>query len=92
MFLCCRKCQWTQDDFWDEYYNPVEMVQDCERQLFECDFDAEVGGLSKRETIARMLMKAAVNVLQMKYRTIDEFKERNPEGLCPDCGAELSQS
>lgn len=35
MMICCRACHWSQDDFWDDSYNPVKCAQNDAKDIAE---------------------------------------------------------
>jgi len=91
MFLHCHNCNWEQDDFWDQHYNPARSVLDWESELINNDLNQYVKLETKeqmqlREIIAKEFEKKAYLIRQMRYQTIDQFKENNPNGVCPSCG------
>ena len=97
-YLHCHnpQCDFSQDDFWSESYNPMEYLKDWEDVLLDqeldksfttCDeFIAENGDISRREVVAREFERGAARIREMKYRTHEEYKEQNPDGICPKCG------
>jgi len=89
MFLYCRNCRWQQDDYWSDSYNPIKSLKDWESNLFVEDLDGkfhkEMGNATWREVISDSIFSAVKSILSMKYRTRDEYKENNPDGICPWC-------
>jgi hypothetical protein len=89
----CHECDWTQDDFWDEGYNPIKSLQDWIPDLLDFEkldqpftddpnFIRENGNLTRRQVIALELRKASKNILAMKLLTY-----KGAEGsACPNCG------
>lgn len=87
MYLRCKNCGWTQDDFWDESYNPLKSLLDWEEVLLEKDLDEdEIGGNSVRDVIVEDVLKCARRIDRMRYKTVEDFRNKNPHKICPDCG------
>jgi len=100
MSLHCRNCGWSQDDFWDENYNPITYLERIYREdllykdldeVFELERETLVGDvymskITRREFIAEQLERAARKVRRMLYRTEKELDEKNPLHVCPNCG------
>ena len=100
-YLHCHNCCFSQDDFWDNGYNPFTCFQDDLKTLLTEDLDEmvkmdscwlkETGyppeGVSKRELVLHHLRQIKARIEGMVYRTTDELKEKNPDGVCPECGA-----
>ena len=100
-YLHCHHCHWSQDDFWSESYNPITFMEhnytekllrgDLSR-VFEIQTDVPftskvfMSKITTREFIAREMERKARNIRDMVYRTMEEFKEKNPERKCPNCG------
>ena len=100
-YLHCHSCDFSQDDFWSESYNPITSIQDFKDNLFKSDFydessldknwKEEIGYgrdflLTNKELLAHEFERRASRIREMKYRTLEEFREKNPEGICPFCG------
>lgn len=101
-YLHCHTegCEFSQDDFWSEDYNPITfMEKNSKDELLTYDLDAKVkfdqywldengysDGITRRELIAWEMERKAQRIRNMKYRTFEEYKEKNPEGICPKCG------
>ncbi len=100
-YLHCHSCDFSQDDFWHKGYNPIESIQDWEDLLFSDKFNKDYGmdrnwkqeigygadqEVTGQELLAYEFEKTAKIIRGMKYRTMEEFKEKNPEGICPKCG------
>ena len=96
MYVHCSVCTWSQDDFWDEGYNPIKSLQDNQETLL--DFDkldepfstdpgviAEIGDMTKRQYIAWDLQRKATNILEMAFLTPEAARA----GSCPLCGGSL---
>lgn len=100
-YLHCHACSWSQDDFWHEGYNPVTCFQNDLDDLLKKDLDEVIEMDSqwlayrclKQEEFTRRRMiifrldqiKSRIN--NMVYRTLEEFKEKNPDRICPSCGS-----
>jgi hypothetical protein len=104
-FLHCHNCDFSQDDFWDESYNPITFLEETYTkelltvknldEIVEMDKWAieEMGicvgpdknGPTRRELIAWELERSARSIRNMIYRTFHEFKEKNPNAICPKC-------
>jgi len=91
----CHKCNWSQDDFWDEGYNPIRYLLNWEEDLLDfgkldepftddAQFIKERGNLSRREVIAQELEKHAETIRKMKILTNEEANT----AMCPNCGEE----
>lgn len=94
-FLHCHNCDWLQDDFWDESYNPIRHLLVWERDLLNRNLDEpftddgqyikDHGNLTLREVIARQLERAAGDIRKMLFRTELDFGPDN-KYPCPKCG------
>ncbi len=99
-YLHCHACTWSQDDFWNENYNPIKYFQNDLDNLLNGDLDQvvqidsswlEANGYTKEDYTVRMSILCHLDQIHkqiesMKYRTVEEYKEKNPEGICPGCG------
>jgi hypothetical protein len=96
-YLHCHNCGWEQDDFWKkDGWSPVKSVESWREDFlsdkfwdkFSTDpiFIQECGDITFQEVLAREFEKNARKIRNMKYRTMDEFRELNPERKCPMCG------
>lgn len=90
-FLSCRACHWGQDDFWNESYNPIRALTNRTESLLlqpSLSLDGAVEPYRKtlRDVVAERLIGAAQTVLAMRYRTVEEYRAMNPDGVCPFCG------
>ena len=95
MYLHCHACDWSQDDFWSESYNPIRHLLDDEEGLldferldksfvgegFQTD-DEPLMGLTTREVIVQNLEKAANTIRDMVFLTPEDAKGQ----ACPKCG------
>ena len=98
-FVYCRKCDWSQDDFWSKSYNPMNSPSDWIDQIIKYDlneplaghFDSyalkEMGLESKtyREFFMYELEKNARKIKNMKWKTEKDFKD-DQSPTCPSCG------
>jgi hypothetical protein len=94
MFVCCNKCNWSQDDFYDETYNPAKWLKNWDNELFgekrgELDklgmYDDRF--LTTREVIARAYERFARRIREMQWVTYQDF-QNEPNKVCPRCGAD----
>lgn len=95
-YLHCHNCRWEQDDFWDDWWNPIKGVESWEkdflsggfRQKFTTDpeFIRTYGDITLQEVLALEFEKGARKIRNMVYRTEKELKEMNPDYICPKCG------
>lgn len=99
-FLHCHACDFSQDDFWTESYNPITFLEkNFTKDLLTRDLDEKVGmdkywleeneyrnDITRRELIAWELERHALRIREMEYRTFEEYQEKNPERKCPWCG------
>ena len=42
--------------------------------------------ITTQELLAYEFERSAKAIRDMRYRTFEEFKAKNPEGICPQCG------
>lgn len=99
-YLHCHNCNWSQDDFWHETYNPVTFLEknykkdiltgDLDRVLemdnFRWDKYLWHKKMLNRDFIADEMESMARKLRRMVYRTKQEYLELNPEQKCPNCG------
>ena len=99
-YLHCHNCGWSQDDFWDEEYNPITWLQKHMKdellhkdldEIFEIQKETLTGKIymskmTRREFIANQLERAAQRIREMIYRTEEEYERKNPLHICPNCG------
>ena len=100
-YLHCHRCHWSQDDFWDDFYNPITFLEhNYTKKLLHGDLDhiteiqtdipftkkVFMSKITDREFIAQEIERHGRRVRNMIYRTLEEFKAKNPEGKCPNCG------
>lgn len=101
MFVYCRECEWSQDDFWDEGYNPFKfMYENYTEDLLTKDLDEIVEmdsfwlkengydqeTFTRRKYLEHELQRKINTINNMVYPTHEDYKKRNPEGICPECG------
>jgi len=91
MYLRCPTCEWSQDDYWDDHYNPITCVTDWLDDLLHRDLDEMIPAdgphtpaVSVRELLARAFEHEAAAIRQMKYWTREDAKAN--EFRCPVCG------
>jgi len=96
-FLHCHDCGWSQDDFWDEGYNPIRSLLNWEKDLLDpkrrdeqftddAGFLREHGPITTRELIARELERKAKVIRAMSVCTYEEWQKVRHEWACPECG------
>ena len=100
-FIYCSKCDWQQDDFYSEHYNPAKSLKCWDRDIFgdrrdkldesfsdDAQFLKDNGDISKREVIAREYEKFANRIRKMRWITYEDWKKDYDAGTakCPDCG------
>ena len=101
-YLHCHNCDFSQDDFWSpDGWNPIKNISSWKNDFFREDFyedrgmdsnwKEEIGYgrdeiVTTQELLAYEFEKKASIIRNMKYRTLEEFKEKNPDGICPKCG------
>lgn len=95
-YLHCHNCNFSQDDFWSENgWNPVKALENWKKDLFSPKIDefftkdslfiSQNGNITLREVIAREYERKARHIRNMVYRTEKEFRDENPNGICPAC-------
>lgn len=100
-YLHCHNCHWSQDDFWDEWYNPITFLEHAyKKELLTKDlwevltidsFDNKrnkfigMKPITREKFITDAFEQMISKIQRMIYRTNDEFKAMNPEGKCPNC-------
>lgn len=95
-FLSCRKCGWSQDDFWHpDNYHPFR--RDIVEWLVECLFKPVVTtaddtthrpvNLSGKEYVARSLERMARQIRDMHWPTEEAWKADPNRWECPNCKA-----
>ena len=99
MFVYCNACDWHQDDFYDQNYNPVKSLKDWDDYLYgdkhdrldevfsdDPEFVSMNGRIYTRELIAREYQKYAKRIQNMRWMTYEDFKN-DPDKKCPMCGS-----
>jgi len=100
-YLHCHNCNWSQDDFYDDGYNPAKYLLDWNEYLYgkrknrldelftdDSQFIKENGNITTREVLAREYEKFANRIRNMKWITHEDFKADFKSGIakCPKCG------
>ena len=102
MYLHCHDCDWQQDDFYSESYNPAKYLMSWNDNLIgerssnidkrfsgDPEFLRQNGPISTREVLAREYESAAKNIRNMKWLTYEQWENEKPENkVCPECGSE----
>ena len=102
MYVHCNKCDWSQDDFYDESYNPAKWLsKEFDSQLFGKDtkklsevlrckeflYDKPIrSDMTVQENIARWYEHFADCIRNMKWTTYRQYS-RDPNKTCPLCGS-----
>jgi len=91
-FIHCHHCNWGQDDFWSESYNPIKGLRYLEELLFVKDLDAEYlpedgefESMTYREYILKELKNSMSRINNMRFRTHEEWGDSK----CLRCGRTL---
>jgi len=102
MYLRCRNCDWSQDDFYDKDYNPAKSLLDWNGSLFgddrkqldeqfsnDSEFIKENGKITTREVVAREYESFASKIRAMKWVTYEDYEKDKNSGVakCPKCGS-----
>lgn len=98
-YLHCHSCDFSQDDFWSENgWNPIKSFESDKDTLLNKDLDEvvemdsvwlEENGYKKvtrRDLVLYHLDQIKSRITRMIYRTFEEYKEKNPDRICPKCG------
>jgi hypothetical protein len=98
-YLHCHNCDWSQDDFWCESYNPLRyLVEAWEKTLLNKDLEQQFtndagfierhGDLSYRDFLIMECGRAARKIGEMVWRTQEEFIATGSfaGNACPNCG------
>ena len=91
----CPECNWSQDDWWSEDYNPIKCLDHCAETLLTKPLDGdafrdEAGDLHMmtwREVILEDLQRTARRINRMVYQTKADAQAAGWK--CPKCGAGL---
>lgn len=87
-YLHCHNCNWSQDDFWDESYNPITFIEkNYTKELLEEPLDritkqdAEVHGEDGWHHFIEKLTnrERVARVLENHARTVRRMKYRTME-------------
>jgi hypothetical protein len=95
-YLHCHNCDFSQDDFWKESYNPLQFLKYAwvnkllsanldDKFTTDSNFIKENGDITIRELLAKECEWAAEKIRKMVYRTDKEYREKNPNRICPIC-------
>jgi hypothetical protein len=88
-YVHCHNCDFSQDDYWCESYNPIRWLLNWEKDLLSQKLDEvpdwSEGNKPWRELLALELERKAESIRTMIYRTHEEYRERNPKQICPKC-------
>ena len=102
MYLHCHSCDWSQDDFYSESYNPADYLKDWNEYLFgekkdeldkqfstDSEFVRQNGAITAREVLARNYEDYANRIRKMKWVTHESFAKDRNAGIakCPKCGS-----
>ena len=101
MFVYCENCNWTQDGFWHEGYNPYDFM--CNQgnkdllfsgkleEVFMIEKNDRYAGyignqpMTNREFLTKQMRHWANRIENQRWITIEDYKKENPEGMCPNC-------
>jgi len=100
-YLYCHSCDWEQDDFYHNGYNPALYLASWNGYLFgkqfhrldepfseDEQFVKDNGSITTREVIAREFAKVAKRIRNMKWVTYASFKNTpDKDKICPNCGS-----
>lgn len=96
MYLHCHNCDWQQDDFYHDGYNPAKYLMDWNEMLLsdsideqfstDSNFVKERGPISKREVLAQEYESYAKRIREMKWITYEQWKKEENK-RCPKCGS-----
>jgi hypothetical protein len=99
-FVYCSKCDWSQDDFWSDRYNPFQYLNEAwssklikyrlDDQLdghFDSHMLKETGleGKTWRDFFIHELKRKQRVIGNMHWATEKEFKD-DKNKTCPKCG------
>lgn len=73
-FIHCHACGWSQDDFYDENYNPAKYLMTWNNEIdkqfsMDSEFLRENGPITTREVLAREYEEFARRIRSMKWLT-----------------------
>lgn len=93
-YIRCTKCDYSQDDFYHEGYNPAKYLMDWNESLISDEIDKlfpgdsqwikENGNITYREVIARNYEEFARRIREMKWTTRESYVN-DPIKECPKC-------
>jgi hypothetical protein len=93
-YVHCHGCGWSQDDFWDESYNPIDQLKECKDILLYKDLDEErfkahdeYPAVTHREYVLSNLKSIYADVATMEYPTRESWSGKP----CPKCGHGLCE-
>jgi len=97
-YLHCHSCDWSQDDFYDDNYNPAKYLLTWNKYLVSNDIDKpfsndalfikENGNISTREVLAKEYESFAKRIRTMKWITYQQWKDEKEENKrCPKCNS-----
>jgi hypothetical protein len=102
MYLHCHDCGWSQDDFWNESYNPISCLIDYKDSLFQDNhFDEgfftenniepkkDENGfyITGKDFVVWALERAIRRIKNMQVDTYDEWERVKENWRCPECGS-----
>jgi hypothetical protein len=96
-YVHCHNCDWSQDDFYHEGYNPAKYLMSWNDFLFgkrhdridkqfsdDSNFVKENGPITAREVLARQYEEFAGRIRTMRWITHEDFIN-DPNKVCPKC-------
>lgn len=95
-YLYHDSCKWQQDDFESKEYNPIKLLQESLLtsknldDMFITDNTAPCPidwiGKTCRNIIIEQIENNIKIIENMEYRTMSEYRNLNPNEICPKCG------
>lgn len=89
MFLRCKACEWSQDDFWTKTRNPIRFLLQFEQDLLDFEnLDKPVPTFparTHRDLVISALETSLANVKEMYFLK----PEDTVNSCCPMCGKDL---
>ena len=83
MYLHCHDCDWEQDDFWDETYNPFRALLKYEEALLNLKAPpVPATDITNKQVVIRALRRAIQKVEGMTFMTPPN---RDTPYKCPNC-------
>lgn len=104
MYIKCNTCKWSQDDFYNEDYNPYNvMLREDADILFDKKLEDIITiektdkhrnfigmePMTYRQLLIYRLHGWAKRIENMEWITYDEYIKKNPNKKCPKCGNKL---